>query len=140
MTGRIRTYVILALLLLCQNIMAQNKTPPTDSPNQRNLGIFALHPLSEPCDASSIMRGGTTSSATIPISGGGIGYCHTRSTLRTLPFNRQTRYCVLTSESSVPYSESMVEIHCSLPYLPTMSGPIRYWGMKSTPRADSCRK
>ena len=26
MTGKIRTYIILALLLLCQNIMAQNKT------------------------------------------------------------------------------------------------------------------
>ena len=42
MTGKIRTYIILALLLLCQNIMAQNKTPTTDSPSQSDLGIFAL--------------------------------------------------------------------------------------------------
>ena len=46
MTGKIRTYIILVLLLLCQNIMAQNKTPTTDSPTQRDLGIFAL-PLFE---------------------------------------------------------------------------------------------
>ena len=42
MTGKIRTYIILALLLLCQNIMAQNKPPITDSPSQKVLGIFAL--------------------------------------------------------------------------------------------------
>lgn len=45
MTGKIRTYIIIALLLLCQNIMAQNKTPTTDSPSQKNLGIFALPPF-----------------------------------------------------------------------------------------------
>lgn len=45
MTGKIRTYIIIALLLLCQNIMAQNKTPTTDSPSQRDLGIFALSPF-----------------------------------------------------------------------------------------------
>lgn len=45
MTGKIRTYIIIALLLLCQNIMAQNKTPTTDSPSQRDLGIFALPPF-----------------------------------------------------------------------------------------------
>lgn len=45
MTGTIRTYIIIALLLLCQNIMAQNKTPTTDSPSQRDLGIFALPPF-----------------------------------------------------------------------------------------------
>ena len=45
MTGKIRTYIILVLLLLCQNIMAQNKTPTTDSPSQRDLGIFALPPF-----------------------------------------------------------------------------------------------
>lgn len=45
MTGKIRTYIILALLLLCQNIMAQNKIPTTDSPSQRDLGIFALPPF-----------------------------------------------------------------------------------------------
>ena len=45
MTGKIRTYIILALLLLCQNIMAQNKTPTTDSPSQSDLGIFALPPF-----------------------------------------------------------------------------------------------
>ena len=45
MTGKIRTYIILALLLLCHNIMAQNKTPTTDSPSQRDLGIFALPPF-----------------------------------------------------------------------------------------------
>ena len=45
MTGKIRTYIIIVLLLLCQNIMAQNKTPTTDSPSQRDLGIFALPPF-----------------------------------------------------------------------------------------------
>ena len=45
MTGKIRTYIIIALLLLCQNIMAQNKTPTTDSPSQSDLGIFALPPF-----------------------------------------------------------------------------------------------
>ena len=45
MTGKIRTYIIIALLLLCQNIMAQNKTPTPDSPSQRDLGIFALPPF-----------------------------------------------------------------------------------------------
>ena len=45
MTGKIRTYIIIALLLLCQNIMAQKKTPTTDSPSQRDLGIFALPPF-----------------------------------------------------------------------------------------------
>lgn len=43
MTGKIRTYIIITLLLLCQNIMAQNKTPTTDS--QSDLGIFALPPF-----------------------------------------------------------------------------------------------
>ena len=32
-------------MLLCQNIMAQNKTPTTDSPSQKDLGIFALPPF-----------------------------------------------------------------------------------------------
>lgn len=45
MTGKIRTYIIIAFLLLCQNIMAQNKTPTTDSPSQSDLGIFALPPF-----------------------------------------------------------------------------------------------
>ena len=45
MTGKIRTYIIIALLLLCQNIMAQNKTPTPDSPSQSDLGIFALPPF-----------------------------------------------------------------------------------------------
>ena len=45
MTGKIRTYIIIALLQLCQNIMAQNKTPTTDSPSQSYLGIFALPPF-----------------------------------------------------------------------------------------------
>lgn len=45
MTRKIRTYIIIALLLLCQNIMAQNKTPTTDSPSQKDLGIFALPPF-----------------------------------------------------------------------------------------------
>ena len=45
MTGKIRTYIIIVLLLLCQNIMAQNKTPTNDSPRQADLGIFALPPF-----------------------------------------------------------------------------------------------
>ena len=43
MTGKIRTYIIIALLQLCQNIMAQNKTPTIDS--QSDLGIFTLPPF-----------------------------------------------------------------------------------------------
>ena len=45
MIKKIKTYILLTLLLLCQNIMAQNKTPTTDSPSQTDLGIFALPPL-----------------------------------------------------------------------------------------------
>lgn len=45
MTGKIRTYTIIVLLLLCQNIMAQNKTPTTYSPSQSDLSIFALTPF-----------------------------------------------------------------------------------------------
>ena len=45
MTGKIRTYTIIVLLLLCQNIMAQNKTPTTDSPSQSDLSIFSLPPF-----------------------------------------------------------------------------------------------
>ena len=45
MIKNIKTYILLTLLLLCQNIMAQNKTPTTDSPGQTDLGIFALPPL-----------------------------------------------------------------------------------------------
>ena len=45
MTKKTRTYIILTLLLLCQSIMAQNKTPTNDSPNQADLGIFALPPF-----------------------------------------------------------------------------------------------
>ena len=45
MTGKIRTYTIIVLLLLCQNIMAQNKTPTKNSPSQSDLGIFALPPF-----------------------------------------------------------------------------------------------
>ncbi len=42
MTEKIRTTIILTLLFLCQNIMAQDKTPTNDSPGQTDLGIFAL--------------------------------------------------------------------------------------------------
>ena len=45
MTEKIRTTIILTLLFLCQNIMAQNKTPTNDSPSQSDLGIFALPPI-----------------------------------------------------------------------------------------------
>ena len=45
MTKKIRTYFTLTLLFLCQSIMAQNKTPTTDSPSQSDLGIFALLPF-----------------------------------------------------------------------------------------------
>ena len=45
MTKKIRTYITIMLLFLCQSIMAQNKTPTTDSPSQRDLGIFALPPF-----------------------------------------------------------------------------------------------
>ena len=45
MTKKIRTYITLLLLFLCQSIMAQNKTPTNDSPSQTDLGIFALPPF-----------------------------------------------------------------------------------------------
>ena len=45
MTKKTKTYIILTLLLLCQSIMAQNKTPTNDSPRQADLGIFALPPF-----------------------------------------------------------------------------------------------
>ena len=45
MTKKTKTYIILTLLLLCQSIMAQNKTPTNDSPSQADLGIFALPPF-----------------------------------------------------------------------------------------------
>ncbi len=45
MTKKIRTTIILTLLFLCQNIMAQNKLPTNDSPSQTDLGIFALSPF-----------------------------------------------------------------------------------------------
>jgi hypothetical protein len=45
MIKKIKTYILLTLLLLCQSIMAQNKTPTNDSPSQTDLGIFALPPL-----------------------------------------------------------------------------------------------
>ena len=45
MTKKIRTCIIMTLLLLCQSIMAQNKTPTNDSPSQADLGIFTLPPF-----------------------------------------------------------------------------------------------
>ncbi len=45
MTKKIRTTIILTLLFMCQNIMAQNKTSTNDSPSQTDLGIFALPPF-----------------------------------------------------------------------------------------------
>lgn len=45
MTKKIRIYILLTLLFMCQSIMAQNKTPTTDSPSQSDLGIFALPPF-----------------------------------------------------------------------------------------------
>ena len=45
MAKKIRTYITLMLLFLCQSIVAQNKTPINDSPSQTDLGIFALPPF-----------------------------------------------------------------------------------------------
>ena len=45
MTKKIRTYITLMLLFLCQSIVVQNKTPTNDSPSQTDLGIFALPPF-----------------------------------------------------------------------------------------------
>ena len=45
MMKKIRTYITIMLLFLCQSIMAQNKTPTNDSPSQSDLGIFALPPF-----------------------------------------------------------------------------------------------
>lgn len=45
MTKKIRIYITLMLLFLCQSIVAQNKTSTNDSPSQSDLGIFALLPF-----------------------------------------------------------------------------------------------
>ena len=45
MTKKIRTYITIMFLFLCQSIVAQNKTPTPDSPSQTDLGIFALPPF-----------------------------------------------------------------------------------------------
>ena len=45
MTKKIRTYITIIFLFLCQSIVAQNKTPTPDSPSQSDLGIFALPPF-----------------------------------------------------------------------------------------------
>ena len=45
MTKKIRTYITIMLLFLCQSIVAQNKTPTPYSPSQSDLGIFALPPF-----------------------------------------------------------------------------------------------
>ena len=45
MTKKIRTYITIMFLFLCQSILAQNKTPTTDSPSQADLGIFTLPPF-----------------------------------------------------------------------------------------------
>ena len=45
MTKKIKTYITLTLLFLCQSIMAQNKPPTPNSPSQSDLGIFALPPF-----------------------------------------------------------------------------------------------
>lgn len=114
------------LLFLCQSIVAQNKTPTNDSPRQTDLGIFDLPPLSEQCGASSIMKGGTTSSVTIPISDGDIGYCHMRSSRIISPISKPTPCYAQTSPSYVPCFISMARTHYSLPYLPIMSDHTKY--------------
>ena len=96
MTGKIRTYIIIALLQLCQNIMAQNKTPTIDSPSQSDLGIFTLPPFERAVRCIKYYEGWHDIKRNYPISGGDTGYCHTRSSGRTSPSNRQTRYCALT--------------------------------------------
>ena len=45
MTKKIRTYITIMFLFLCQSIVAQNKTPTPDSPSQTDWGIFALPPF-----------------------------------------------------------------------------------------------
>ena len=45
MTKKIRIYITIMFLFLCQSIVAQNKTPTPDSPSQTDLGIFALPPF-----------------------------------------------------------------------------------------------
>lgn len=45
MTKKIRTYITIMFLFLCQSIVAQNKTPTPYSPSQSDLGIFALPPF-----------------------------------------------------------------------------------------------
>lgn len=111
MIKKIKTYILLTLLLLCQNIMAQNKTPTTDSPSQTDLGIFALPPFERAVRCIKYYEGWHDIKRNYPYIGWDTGYCRMRSSGRTSPFNRQIRYCVLTSENSVPYSESTVETH-----------------------------
>lgn len=45
MTKKIRTYITIMFLFLCQSVVAQNKTPIPDNPSQSDLGIFALPPF-----------------------------------------------------------------------------------------------
>ena len=83
------------------------------------------HPLNEPCGASSIMKGGTTSSATIPISDGDTGYCYMKSSRRISLICKPTPCYAQTSPSYAPCSASMARTHYSLPYLPIMSVPTK---------------
>ena len=122
MTGKIRTYIILALLLLCQNIMAQNKTPTPDSPSQTDLGIFALPPLERAVRCIKYYEGWHDIKRNYPY----IGFCRMRSSARTSPISMPILCCVQTSPSYVPCFVSMARTHYSLPYLPIMSDPTKY--------------
>lgn len=126
MTKKIRTYITLMLLFLCQSIVAQNKNLQTIAQAKATWASLLCHPLNEPCAASSITRDGTISSAIIPISDGDIGYCHMKSSRRISPISKPIPCYAPTSPSYVLCSASMARTHYSLPYLPIMSAPTKY--------------
>ena len=126
MAKKIRTYITLMLLFLCQSIVAQNKTPINDSPSQTDLGIFALPPFERAVRCIKYYEGWHDIKRNYPYIGWGIEYCHMRSSRRTLLISKPIPCYAPTSPSYVLCSASMERTHYSLPYLPTMSDPIKY--------------
>ena len=114
------------LLFLCQSIVAQNKTPINDSPSQTDLGIFALPPFERAVRCIKYYEGWHDIKRNYPYIGWGIEYCHMRSSRRTLLISKPIPCYAPTSPSYVLCSASMERTHYSLPYLPTMSDPIKY--------------
>lgn len=126
MTKKTRTYIILTLLLLCQSIMAQNKTPTNDSPSQAYLGIFALPSFERAVRCIKYYEGWHDIKRNFPYIGWGHRILPHESSRRISLISKPTLYCAQTSPSYVPCSASMVRTRYFLPYLPTMSVPTRY--------------